>query len=154
MLQTWLSPSKCQCGGRRKPPRIELREITMPRELETLLRRALFSPAIEALAESYWQPSADIYQTSSGWLVKFDLAGVRPDEIEVRLESRGLTVSGVRRDWSIAESQHSYSMEISYNRFQRTVKLPCEVVHARTSTEYRDGMLLVRLECEGTSHHG
>lgn len=126
----------------------------MARELETLLRRALFPPQSHAAAESYWQPSADIYRTSSGWLVKFDLAGVRPDEIQVRLESRGLTVSGVRRDWSIAECQHSYSMEISYNRFQRTVKLPCEVEHARTSTEYRDGMLLVRLECEGASHHG
>jgi HSP20 family protein len=122
----------------------------MAHELETLLRRSLFFPPAEALAQSYWQPSADIYRTDSGWLVKFDLAGVHPDEIELRLEQHGLTISGVRRDWMIAQCQHSYSMEISYNRFQRTVQLPCEIEHVRTSTEYRDGMLLVRLECEGS----
>ena len=27
---------------------------------------------------SGWQPSTDIYRTQQGWLVKLDLAGVRP----------------------------------------------------------------------------
>jgi HSP20 family protein len=124
----------------------------MARELETLLRQSLFFPAATATDQGCWRPSADIHRTATGWLVKFDLAGVRPDEIELRVSQRQLTISGVRRDWSISECQHSYSMEISYNRFQRTLDLPCDVQQAKTSMDYRDGMLLVRLQCEsGTS---
>jgi HSP20 family molecular chaperone IbpA len=41
-------------------------------------------------------------------------------------------------------------MEISYNRFERTIHLPCDVEAARFSLEMRDGILLVRIvEGEG-----
>jgi len=39
-------------------------------------------------------------------------------------------------------------MEISYSRFERTIELPCDVDHFRILTEYRDGMLLLRLDGE------
>jgi HSP20 family protein len=119
----------------------------MARELERLLIHSLRA-ATDAFQETCWRPSADIYQTAEGWLVKFDLAGVRPDEIELAVRGRTLTVAGVRRDWSTAECRHSYSMEICYNRFSRTVQLPCDLEQARINTEYRDGMLLVRLISE------
>jgi HSP20 family molecular chaperone IbpA len=37
-------------------------------------------------------------------------------------------------------------MEIAYNRFERTIELPCDVESARWTMDYRDGILLVRLE--------
>ena len=30
-----------------------------------------------------WQPSADVYRTKDGWLVKFDLAGVQIGDVTV-----------------------------------------------------------------------
>ncbi len=42
-------------------------------------------------------------------------------------------------------------MEISYNRFERTLELPCEMDTMTVATQYRDGMLLVRLTCKETS---
>lgn len=122
----------------------------MEHELQRLLRRAIFFPTAEEAEPGSWRPAADIYRTSTGWLIKFDLAGVCPDEIELRVGERHLTIRGVRRDWSIAECRDSYSMEISYNRFERTLEFPCEVRQAEVATEYRDGMLLVRLHCEGS----
>jgi HSP20 family protein len=116
----------------------------MPKDLERLRSTILLlEPA--SVAEAGWQPAADIYRLPSGWLVKFDLAGIRPDEVELTVRGCRLTVRGVRRDWTITECRHAYSMEIAYNRFQRTIELPCEAERTRVSTEYRDGMLLVRL---------
>jgi HSP20 family protein len=108
--------------------------------------------AADAYQETCWRPSADIYQTADGWLVKFDLAGVQPSEIELAVCGRALSLSGVRRDCTISECRHAYSMEINYSRFSRTIELPNDLNEARISTEYRDGMLLVRLITErGTS---
>jgi HSP20 family molecular chaperone IbpA len=42
-------------------------------------------------------------------------------------------------------------MEIAYNRFARTIELPCDLEHARITVECRDGMLLLRVAAEGGS---
>ena len=38
-------------------------------------------------------------------------------------------------------------MEIAYNQFERALELPCELSEMDVATEYRDGMLIVRLTC-------
>jgi HSP20 family protein len=100
----------------------------------------------DALAR--WEPSVDVYRTRDGWLVKCDLAGVRTGDISVTLHGPRLTVRGTRRDWCLEEGCSHYRMEISYSRFERTVELPEEIGAARVTTEFRDGMLLVRLQKE------
>lgn len=102
----------------------------------------------EPFHEAPWRPAADIYNCHDGWLVKFDLAGVRPEDVQISVNGRQLVVSGLRRDWMMESGSRFYSMEISYNCFRRAVELPCELNQARVATEYRDGMLLVRL-CTG-----
>ena len=102
------------------------------------------------LPEVSWQPAVDVYHCPEGWLVKFDLAGVSPEEVEVSVCGRYLIVSGIRRDWVMQADHRCYSMEISYNRFQRSVELPCDLDTAQINVDYRYGMLLVRLLLEGT----
>lgn len=95
--------------------------------------------------ESPWCPAVDIYHCPEGWLVKFDLAGVQPEEVEVIIRGRCLSVSGVRRDWVTETDYRCYSMEITYNRFHRSVELPAELDTVQVQTDYHHGMLLVRL---------
>lgn len=105
-------------------------------------------PGTESYRQTCWQPPADIYRMTDGWLVKFDLAGVRPEEIELEVRGCHLTIRGSRHDWMIHETQNAYSMEIAYNRFERSLRLPCEADLAEVTSEYRDGMLLIRLKLE------
>jgi len=119
----------------------------MPRDIERLLH-SLCLPASRSLRQESWQPPVDIYRTARGWIIKYELAGVRPEEIQLTVRQRSLTLAGLRRDLRIDEDQHSYSMEISYNQFQRTIELPCDLEQMAVRTEYHDGMLLVRLTCE------
>ena len=107
--------------------------------------QSLFMAAAEACRELGWCPPADVYRISQGWLIKFDLAGVKADDVELTACGRCLTVRGIRRDRLIQECEHSYSMEISYSRFERSIELPEHLDGARISTEFSDGMLLVRL---------
>ena len=78
-------------------------------------------PAFLAERPTPWQPSADVYRTKDGWLVKFDLAGVQIADVSVTLRGRRLSISGVRRDSFLEEGSSYYSMEISYNRFERSL---------------------------------
>lgn len=74
-----------------------------------------------------------------------ELAGVRPEDVNVLANGSQLYISGVRRDKFVEEGWSHYSMEITYNRFERTIELPCELERADISVEYQDGLLLVRV---------
>lgn len=113
------------------------------------LMRTLFATPGEAAAEAAWRPPADVYGTPQGWLVKLDLAGVRPEDVHVSVQGRRLTVQGTRRDWCVGEGCSCYLMEISYSHFERTLELPAECDGADVRAEYRDGMLLIRIQREG-----
>ncbi len=107
--------------------------------------------AARSFQQPYWQPAVDAYQTPDGWLLKYELAGVAPDQVEVLLSAHAITVRGERRDVRVGGTSQSYCMEISYNRFERTLELPCEVNTLDVATQYRDGMLIVQLTCRRPS---
>jgi HSP20 family protein len=99
-----------------------------------------------------WQPSADVHRTQDGWLVKFDLAGVQVADVMVAIRGRRLIVRGVRRDSFLEEGSSYYSMEISYNRFERSLMMPANLESARVTIVAREGLLLVRLITEGNEN--
>lgn len=102
----------------------------------------------QAYRERVWQPPADIYRITRGWLIKLDLAGVRNEDIHLSTQGQRLLIQGVRKDWIIETEQQHYAMEITYNRFKRVLELPADLTQARLTTEYRDGMLLIWLETD------
>ena len=111
-----------------------------------MTRSVFFFPVVEAQQrETCWAPSVDVFKTRDGWLLRFELAGVRLEDVTLRVSRREITVSGVRRDYMLEEGCSFYSMEISYNRFERVIELPEDLDGARVSLEYRDGLLLVRI---------
>jgi HSP20 family protein len=112
------------------------------------LMHALFLPAAQAAREATWQPPADVYRTRHGWLVKLDLAGVRPEDVQVTADRSRLTVRGMRRDSSLEEGCCHYQMEISYSRFERSITLPVSLDHAHIEAEHREGMLLIHIRPE------
>jgi HSP20 family protein len=118
----------------------------------THLMHSLIDQLTETLEKSQWRPPADVYRIGAGWLIKFDLAGVRPEDIAISTSGNRLQVVGQRRDWVIEEAQQSsaYLMEISYSRFSRTLELPCDLRNAQVAMEYREGMLLIRIQCEAS----
>ena len=71
-----------------------------------------------------WQPPVDIYQASWGWILKFELAGVRMEDLNVHVSKRTVTVSGIRRDYMVETGCSHYSMEITYSRLRRSVQMP------------------------------
>lgn len=105
-----------------------------------------FEDSFAEVRSCFWSPRADVYRTPTGWLLKFDLAGVDPEDVTVAADRSQIQVKGVRRDHFVEKGFRHHSMEISYSQFERTLRLPedCEISSIRT--EYREGMLLVILD--------
>lgn len=102
--------------------------------------------SIQELLGLEFSPKADVYRTPNGWLVKFDLAGIDPRDVEIEAHGSVIRVVGVRRDQFVERGYRHHSMEISYSRFERTLRLPCVCEGAKMTIEYQDGLLLVTVE--------
>jgi HSP20 family protein len=112
----------------------------------------LFLPAAGSFQEAPWKPAVDVYRTPDGWLAKFDLAGIRLEDVHLKVEGRCLCVRGVRRDWCVERDCQSHSLEIIYSEFQRRIEFPVPVEGATIDIEYQAGMLLVRLQRQRGRH--
>jgi HSP20 family protein len=99
-----------------------------------------------------WTPNADVLKTREGWLLRFDLAGVRLEDVTVSVQGHLVTISGVRKNATVEEGSSYYRMEIAYNQFERTIEMPVRLDRARIGIEARDGILTVRISTEGNLH--
>lgn len=100
-----------------------------------------------------WCPAADVYRTDDGWIVKVDLAGIQPADIEVTIDGPVLRISGSRRDGTCGEGVSHYQLEITYSRFEKMIRFPRSIEHASIDRDYRDGLLILRLKEEQEESH-
>jgi len=95
-----------------------------------------------------WCPAADVYRTEDGWIVKVDLAGVQPSDIEITIDGPALRIAGSRRDGICGEGVYHYQLEITYSRFEKMIQFPRSIEHASIERDYHDGLLILRLREE------
>ena len=95
-----------------------------------------------------WCPAADVYRTRDGWIVKVDLAGIKPSDVEVTVDGDVLRLSGSRRDGICGEGVSHYQLEITYSRFEKMIQFPRSIAHVTIERDYHDGLLILRLHEE------
>ena len=96
-----------------------------------------------------WYPSADVYQTPTGWLVKVELAGVSAEDIEIDIQGNELYIAGTRRDKSCAAGVSYHQLEITYSRFEKTLKFPASIEGAKIEHNFDNGLLIIHLQKGG-----
>ena len=95
-----------------------------------------------------WNPSADVYRSHDGWIVKLDLAGICSDDLEIELRDTLLTIRGCRRDTHYREGFVYHQMEITYSRFEKQIEFPATIEGASIVRDYNDGFLVIKLRSE------
>lgn len=73
---------------------------------------------------SEWSPAVDITEESDQFLLRADLPGVAPTDIELSMDAGVLTVSGVRHPETLKENSDVRRTERSTGRFLRRFTLP------------------------------
>lgn len=105
----------------------------------------LYGEFPERLRGDRWQPAADVFETATEIVVRFEVAGVRGEDLRVNLEESVLRLRGVRRAPRSAPIDRLQQMEISSGPFEREIQLEApfdpNVVRARLE----EGLLEVRI---------
>jgi HSP20 family protein len=91
--------------------------------------------------QAAWSPSVDIHQETDKFVVRADLPGVEPKDINVTAEKGVLTVSGERKFERTEEQKAGSRLERVEGRFERRFTLPDNVQTDNIRARHSNGVL-------------
>ncbi|MDH3440093.1 MAG: Hsp20/alpha crystallin family protein [Gammaproteobacteria bacterium] len=90
-----------------------------------------------------WVPAVDIVEEKERFVLRADVPGVKPDDIDVSMENGILSVSGRREEETTENSDGIHRIERISGRFYRRFSLPDTANPEEVSAKTRDGILEV-----------
>jgi len=93
-----------------------------------------------------WAPAVDVLQRDGDLVVRAELPGVRPEDVDITLQNRVLTISGQRREEQEEQRGGYYVRERRHGSFRRSMTLPEGVDEDRVRAWYENGVLEVTIE--------
>ena len=99
----------------------------------------------EALEGSLWSPAVDIVETDNEIVLRADLPGVEPKDVDIQVQNGTLTLKGERKFESDVKEDNFRRIERVYGSFARSFALPQAVDPESVAAEYRNGVLEVKL---------
>ncbi len=99
----------------------------------------------DQLGAATWNPAVDIYETDHDLVLKAELPGVDPKDVEVRLEDGTLYLKGERKQESTVKEGNYHRVERSYGSFTRSFALPNSINTDDVKAEYKDGVLTLTM---------
>ncbi len=97
-----------------------------------------------AWGRSRW-PAIDIAEEENQYVVKAEVPGCKPEDVEISLSGNVLTISGEKKEEQEKNEKGYYHMERSYGSFRRDLALAAEVDTAKIQAECKDGVLTITL---------
>ena len=92
-----------------------------------------------------WLPSLDVAETENDIVVRAEIPGIDPKDIDISLANDLLTIKGEKKQEKEEKEENYHLIERSYGSFSRSVRLPGEVRSDKISASYKNGILKVTL---------
>jgi HSP20 family protein len=87
----------------------------------------------------------DIFENDTDVVIKAELPGMDPKNIDVRLENNVLMLKGERHFERETKEENYHRVEREYGSFSRSFLLPTAVKEDKVVAEYKDGVLKIVL---------
>jgi HSP20 family protein len=116
------------------------------RAFDRLFREAFSGQSGEGeLSTRTWAPAVDIYENGDNLVLKAELPGVKPEDVEVRVEDHTLYLKGERKFEKEVKEENYHRVERSYGSFARSFSLPNTVDSEKVNADYKDGILTLTM---------
>jgi len=117
-------------------------------EIETI--RQQLDKAFDGLAaardnsEATWMPAVELADAGDNFVLKAQLPGIDPKDVDVQVTREAISISGERRYENTEKSGYVRS-EFRYGKFHRVLPLPAHIQNDSVQAEYKDGILMLTL---------
>lgn len=112
-----------------------------PWALLNRLHRELDETFNTVARENTWAPAVDIHEEPQRFVVRADLPGVKPADIEITTDKGVLTLRGSRHLEQKQDDGHYSRIERVTGKFARSFTLPDNVQTDAIKAQFKDGVL-------------
>jgi HSP20 family protein len=92
-----------------------------------------------------WIPPVDIFETGDSLVLKAELPGINPADVEIRVEDNTLYLKGERKFEKEVKEENLHRVERSYGTFTRSFALPNTISADAVKAEYENGVLTLTM---------
>ena len=103
--------------------------------------------------EGEWAPATDVIREDDKLVVRADVPGMKPDEIDIKVEDGVLTVSGRHEERKEEKEKDYVRRERRYGSFSRSMTLPEGVAADDIDATCKDGVLEVTVPIPKREKH-
>ncbi|MEG4801323.1 Hsp20/alpha crystallin family protein [Microcoleus sp. ARI1-B5] len=96
-------------------------------------------------SEAAWMPALELADAGDNFVLKAQLPGIDPKDIDVQVTREAISISGERRYENTEEKPRYVRSEFRYGKFHRTLPLPAHIQNDSVQAEYKDGILTLTL---------
>ena len=115
-----------------------------PYDLDRVFNRLMRSCASPvSMSELDWNPSVDVSESDDEIVVKAEIPGVSPEDMEISIDDNHLIISGEKKQESEVKDKNYYRVERSYGSFRRSLALPSGADVDSIKASSKDGVLSV-----------
>jgi HSP20 family protein len=96
-------------------------------------------------SEAAWMPAMELADAGDNFVLKAQLPGIDPKDINVQVTREAISISGERRYENTEEKSGYVRSEFRYGKFHRVLPLPAHIQNDSLQAEYKDGILMLTL---------
>ncbi|HEY9757614.1 MAG TPA: Hsp20/alpha crystallin family protein [Oculatellaceae cyanobacterium] len=90
-------------------------------------------------------PLINIWTSENGAIVRTEIAGIDPSDVDISLVNDTLTIRGSRKREALQEGETCHRQERSVGQFSRSLQLPFTVNADQVQAKFSDGVLQITL---------
>ncbi len=92
-----------------------------------------------------WSPAVDIFENDQNVVLKAELPGIDPKDVDVQVENNTLYLKGQRKFENEVKEKDYHRIERSYGTFMRSFSLPITINAEKVTADYKNGVLTLTL---------
>jgi HSP20 family protein len=113
------------------------------REMEDLFDRFVGDDGANGHTTAAWAPRVDVEETDKDFLVKADLPGVDPKDVEIQVVDNVLTIRGAKEEKKEEKKKSYHRMERFCGSFYRAIMLPAGADAEKLAATSGNGVVIV-----------
>jgi len=90
-------------------------------------------------------PALDVAEQDEALVVRAEVPGCSPEDIEISVSGNTLTISGQKKERKEEKDKGFYHVESVSGKFRREVNLPTDVDNSKVEATYKNGVLSIHL---------
>lgn len=98
-----------------------------------------------AAGPAVWPPAVEVYETDADIIVKAELPGIDPKNVDIQVADDTLTIKAEAKAEQESKNRNYYVRELRYGSFVRALTLPSSAQGDMAKASYKNGILEIRV---------